>query len=69
GLSREGACRIAWRIAQEIPAEDIERIWIRLGSPRSCPCGCQIPMTGNWTGDRMIETCVAFRAGRRLERP
>ncbi|MEM4648456.1 MAG: metal-dependent transcriptional regulator [Nitrososphaerota archaeon] len=69
GLSREGACRIAWRIAQEIPAEDIERIWIRLGSPRSCPCGCQIPMTDNWAGDRMIETCVAFRAGRRLERP
>jgi Mn-dependent DtxR family transcriptional regulator len=67
GLSREGACGVAWRIVQEIPAEDAERIWTRLGSPRSCPCGHQIPNIQ--AGVEEIEPCIAFKAGRRAARP
>lgn len=69
GIPREGACRIAWRIIQEIPAEDVERIWMRLGSPRSCPCGHRIPMLNGLADVREIKACMAFKAGRGLERP
>ncbi len=65
GLSREGACRLAWRIVQEIPAEDIERIWIKLGSPESCPCGYRIPSIHKGASMKEVEPCIAFRAGRR----
>jgi Mn-dependent DtxR family transcriptional regulator len=69
GLSRERACGVAWRIVQEIPAEDAERIWMRLGSPRSCPCGYRIPSIHEEAGAEEIEPCVTFRAGRRTARP
>ncbi|MCF3652565.1 MAG: metal-dependent transcriptional regulator [Aigarchaeota archaeon] len=69
GLSREGACRVAWRIVQEIPAEDAERIWIKLGSPASCPCGYRIPSTHREAGIEGVEPCIAFRASRRTARP
>jgi Mn-dependent DtxR family transcriptional regulator len=69
GLSRERACGVAWRIVQEIPAEDAELIWMRLGSPRSCPCGYRIPSIRGEAGAEGIEPCVAFRAGRRTARP
>jgi len=69
GLSRRGACRVAWRIVQEIPPEDAERIWIKLGSPTSCPCGYRIPSIRREAGIEGVEPCITFRASRRTARP
>ena len=68
GLTREGACRIAWRIVQEIPVNDAERIWIKLGSPRSCPCGKQIPSIHEEVSVEEIETCMIFKSCQRSPR-
>lgn len=69
GLSPERACRTAWRIIQDIPAEDVKRIWSGLGSPSSCPCGYPMPVPDKGVRIEEVETCTAFRSGRSAERP
>ncbi len=67
GLSLKCACRIAWRIIQEIPVEDVKQIWIRLGLPRSCPCGHLIPLLDEEASAEEVEPCVAFKPGQARE--
>lgn len=68
GLSREGACEVAWRIIQELSNEVVKQIWEKLGLPDQCPCGYLFPKIGERVDVRSYETCLTFRKRRALNR-
>lgn len=68
GLSREGACEIAWKIVQELPNETVRRIWERLGLPDQCPCGYLFPGIEEDVDVMSYEACLTSRRRRGLNR-
>ena len=68
GLSREGACEIAWKILQDLPNETVKRVWENLGLPDRCPCGYLFPKLGENVSVMNYEACLTFRRRRALDR-
>ncbi|HDD42608.1 MAG TPA: metal-dependent transcriptional regulator [Nitrososphaeria archaeon] len=68
GLSREGACELAWKIIQELSNEMVKQIWEKLGLPDRCPCGYPFPKLGENVDVMSYEACLTFRRRRALDR-
>lgn len=43
GVSLKDSCRAGWKIGGSLSKEMIEELWEKLGKPRMCPCGFEIP--------------------------
>ncbi len=71
GLSQGGACKLSWRIIQEVPKEAAMRIWETLGSPDHCPCGYTLPKLDEKVDIANYEVCLTYRRSitRELESP
>ncbi len=55
GFEPEEACRIAKLIEQQLPEDAVERIWVALGKPGSCPHGVEFISTSK--SKKTLRTC------------